>query len=222
MIDANGDLLLKVGAKLVVRPWFFLVCSAALRRSSAVWKSMLFGPWIEAKPIEGDWIVDLPEDNPESFGVLLAILHGTFSAVPSAVSLDFLCAILVLAGKYNWIHLLHPYIDRWAAAVKNPNLKVYYKSKIPTLGFTGSNHIRRIYAAWELGCDDLVAEEITGFIFSFSCTGTTFFSDKDGPPTFAPSHLVPVTFGDHPGPPDVVGKQLASNHSLRCPLTLGR
>ena len=64
-----------------------------------------------------------------------------------------------------------------------------------------------------LGCDGLVAEEITGFIFHFSCTGTTFFSDKDGPPIFG-LRPIPVTFGDHPGPPDVVGKQPALNHSL--------
>ena len=76
MVDAEGDLLLNVGAKLAgVKPWSFRVCSAALRRASAVWKSMLFGPWVEAKPAEGDWTVNLPEDNPESFNVLLAIFH---------------------------------------------------------------------------------------------------------------------------------------------------
>lgn len=108
MVDADGDLLLNVGAKLGVKPWSFRVCSAALRRASAVWKSMLFGSWIDAKPAEGDWTVDFPEDNPESFNVLLAILHGKFLAVPSVVSLDCLCAILVLADKYDLIHLLRP------------------------------------------------------------------------------------------------------------------
>ncbi len=196
-VDPDGDLILHVGAKLVGEDAAasFKVCAAALRRASAVWKNMLFGPWIESKPAEGEWTVDLPEDNPESLGVLLAILHGTFCDVPGAVSLDFLCGILVVADKYDLIHLVRPFVDRWVGAVKSPDLEGRYNGNVPLLGFTGSDHFRRIYAAWELGCDDFVAAEITDFIFNFSCAGTTFYHK-----------LTRVVPGDHFGPPDLVGK----------------
>jgi hypothetical protein len=72
------------------------VASAALRRASSVRKSMLFAPWTDAKPAQGNWTVDLPEDNPEAFKVLVSILHESFGTVPKLASLDFLCGILVV------------------------------------------------------------------------------------------------------------------------------
>ncbi|KAK3307391.1 uncharacterized protein B0T15DRAFT_530089 [Chaetomium strumarium] len=79
----------------------FRVCSAAMRRASPVWKSMLFGPWKEAKPAQGDWIVDLPEDKPWP----LAMAHGIFEKIPKYLSLQELNELLIHTENYDLIHL---------------------------------------------------------------------------------------------------------------------
>lgn len=148
---------------------------------------MLFGPWAEAKPDHGDWIVELPVDNSGTLKVLLSIIHGKFGEVPKDVSLALLYDIVVLADKYDIIHALRPWVDSWVQAVKNP---------APGCLYTGYGHITRTHAAWELGCEDVVAEEMIDFIFNLACRGGTTFSYG----------FMPVFFGARHGPPDLMGK----------------
>ncbi|KAK4240557.1 hypothetical protein C8A03DRAFT_41973 [Achaetomium macrosporum] len=163
-IDDDGDLLLRVGSELAKEtPFEFKVCSAAMRRASPVWKSMLFGPWNEAKPAQGDWIVYLPEDEPWPIRVILAIAHGAFEQVPKSISLSKLDCILIPIEKYDLIHIIRPWADTWVETVKNPK-----SNRISEL--TGSEHVMRINAAWELGCEDVVSAEITEFVFNLSVT----------------------------------------------------
>jgi len=132
---------------------------------------------------------------PGGLEILLAILHGTFGAVPTTVSLNFLCGILVVADKYDLIHLLQPFVNRWVGAVKTPTPEGSCKGRAPLLGFTGSHHFTRIYAAWELGCDDLVAQDMTDLVFNVSRIGDDFhYKDRV------------VTSGHHSGPPDLLSK----------------
>jgi hypothetical protein len=212
-IDNDGDLLLRVGARHgPENPLEFKVCSATMRRASPVWKNMLFGPWKEAKPAQGDWIVELPEDKPSTIKTLLSIIHGLFANVPKSVTLPVLNDILILADKYDVIHIVRPWAGTWAEAVKNPksskataSIPTYYyghplSSAVPVLELTGKDHVMRIHAAWELGCEDVVSAEITDFVFNLSVVGgkTTWYYYK----------FESLEFHSHFGPPDLVGKSL--------------
>ncbi|KAK4210511.1 hypothetical protein QBC37DRAFT_448113 [Rhypophila decipiens] len=69
---------------------------------------MLQGPYIEARPEEGDWVVILPGDNPEGAKVVLNVIHHR-PANPNIKDsgLKKLHAILTFAQKYDL-----PYIMR--------------------------------------------------------------------------------------------------------------
>jgi hypothetical protein len=197
-LDPDGDLLLHVGTKLAfVKPCVFKVCSAALRRASPVWKVMLFGPFAEAKPAEGDWVVELPEDNPETLKILLGLLHGVFAAIPPTLPLAVLCRVLVVADKYDLFHLLRPVVNAWVAVVKIPTLPLLDPtsngSRAASVLYCADT-FNRIHAAWSLGCDTFVAEDLSYFIFNFSQKATSFALENRlvEPPS-------------HCGPPDLVG-----------------
>jgi len=198
-LDPDGDLLLHVGTKLasVVNPRVFKVCSAALRRASPVWKFMLFGPFTEAKPAVGDWVVELPEDDPETLKILLGLLHGVFAAIPPTLPLAVLCRVLVMADKYDLFHLLRPVVNAWVGVVKIPTLPVLD----PTSNGSRAASVRycadpfnRIHAAWSLGCDTFVAQDLAYFIFNFSRKANSFALQN---------RLVQPA--SHCGPPDLVG-----------------
>lgn len=191
-IDPDGDLYLRVGQKHAGDTRDFKVCSATMRRSSPVWKSMLFGPWTEAKPAQGDWIVELPEDSAEILNILLSIILGRFEVVPKDISLGLLYDILIVTDKYDMISVVRPWADNWVRAVKKSD---------PTRPF-GYIQLMRIHSAWELGCDDVVDEGMIDFIFDLACRDRSF-SYKD----------IPFLFGSHHGPPDLVGK----SEVLMCP-----
>ncbi|KAK4125836.1 hypothetical protein N657DRAFT_280443 [Parathielavia appendiculata] len=140
-IDPDGDLLLRVGTALGdVQPCDFNLCPAAMRRASPIWRSMLYGPWSEAKPTQGDWLVELPEDKPEPVKTLVLIVHGTFAAIPKEISLHTLYEIIIVPDKYNLIHILGP----WEPALK----------KWDFTSDTGSVLIMSTYVAWPLGFED--------------------------------------------------------------------
>ena len=197
LLDPDGDLLLHVGTNLVffVTPRVFKVCSAALRRASPVWKAMLVGPFTEAKPAQGEWVVELPEDNPDMLHVLLGLLHGVFGDIPLTVSLAVLHGVLIVAEKYAMVHLLRPVVNAWASVVKTPTLPPIdpvdgRASSVPF--FAPPFH--KIHAAWELGCDTLVAQDMACFIFNFSRQGKSF--------TLQNRLVLPSS---HHGPPDLIG-----------------
>ncbi|KAK0643934.1 hypothetical protein B0T16DRAFT_460026 [Cercophora newfieldiana] len=72
----------------------FLVCSNTLRRSSKAWNAMLFGKFAEARPVQGEWTVSLPEDNPAALLVVLDMIHGNHEQVSPRPSLDEMYEIL--------------------------------------------------------------------------------------------------------------------------------
>ncbi|KAK4170042.1 hypothetical protein QBC43DRAFT_307052 [Cladorrhinum sp. PSN259] len=128
VLDEDGDLLLRVGSAEGTNgeQQDFKVCAAALRRSSPVFKAMLFGPWAEAKPADDDgvseWIVALPEDEPESLEILLHLLHGKFD-LPNVLhkidmTAELLYGIFVVADKYDLTRLIGPWAIKWSESVK--------------------------------------------------------------------------------------------------------
>jgi len=217
LFDPEGDLRLRVGAKAFLdssSPCEYRVCSAALRRTSTVWKSMLFGPWTETKPAQGDWIVELPEDKPWPTEILLAIIHGSFETVPRNPSLSGLHDILVVADKYDLIHVIRPWVDSWLVVITNPKPMInpsYFYPQTKQLELSGRDHIMRTHAAWEVGCESVVVEEIIHFIFNLqvsSAENSFFYKGQQ------------LVFGVYAGPPDLTGKFIVLGHPRAYPASL--
>ncbi len=166
-----------------------------MRRASPVWKAMLFGSFAEAKPTHGDWTVHLPDDNPETLRLFLDLIHGAFANVPQTVSLAYLCGILIVADKFDLCHLLKPFINSWAEVLKAKVVPGSDEEQGSLLSFTGSFHVQRLYAAWELGCNALVTKDVVHLIYNAAKVGTSLHSQGS---------LIEV--GHHPGPPDLLGK----------------
>ncbi|KAI1501418.1 hypothetical protein F5X99DRAFT_382411 [Biscogniauxia marginata] len=143
-IDPDGDLHLEVGTKEAAR--LFVVCSRTMARSSAFWKTLLYGQFAESKkPQPGDdkteWVVKLPEDNPESMKMLLDIVHGRFEFVPGyedSISVPNLYDLCVLTDKYDMTHVMRPWARGWSKSVQ------------PISKWSIMCH-EKLWTSWELG-----------------------------------------------------------------------
>jgi hypothetical protein len=186
-IDPDGDLFLVIGAEIHGKPHTFRVCSAAMRRACQPWRSMLFGPWREAKPAHGDWVVQLPEDDPDAMRILLLIVHGTVAEVPEGPSLDELEDLVQVADKYDLLHILRPWtMCCWEGRV----LDIDYEA--------GEDLITCIHVAWQLRAGDAFAEKIKELALGLGYTETGFtYGGVEF--TIDPSAC---------GPPDIAGKLL--------------
>ncbi|KAK4224311.1 hypothetical protein QBC38DRAFT_485686 [Podospora fimiseda] len=155
ILDTDGDLFLRIGSDLSPdSPVTFRVDPFTLRRTSGVFKSMLFGPWAESKPLDNSpWIVDLPEDEPTAFEALLGIMHNRYKLVPVNMTMDLLFDILVICDKYNMTYVITPWANSWMRDVE-AQCKVG-ETKSPKMA----------YIAWELGNEVLFAGEVRKFIF---------------------------------------------------------
>jgi hypothetical protein len=164
---------------------------------------MLFGPWKESKPAEGDWVADLPEDDPWPILVILRIIHGAFDEVPEDLSLSELSRILVYTDKYDMVHVLRPMARRWVYAVNHPESsergRIWFPYQLVSRAehLTGQEHVLRLHAAWELGCEAVVAAEVTDLVFNLSVVGEDV--------TFGPESQK-LSFGSHLGLSDLIGE----------------
>ncbi|TQN67645.1 hypothetical protein CSHISOI_07845, partial [Colletotrichum shisoi] len=121
VLDEYGDLRLCVGADHAEEPSTYLVCSRTLARSSPAMKKMLFGSFAESRPRDGgqdDWVVRLPDDEPEPMQLMLNIIHGHFAKVPGTMDLDTLHALVVLLDKYDAISVTRPWVQAWLQSAK--------------------------------------------------------------------------------------------------------
>lgn len=138
-LEPDGDLRLRVGPDTEYKD--FVVCSRVMGRSSPIWKKMLFGGFKESKPPEGEWIVPLPDDLPDALLTVLNIVHGKFTEVATEMSIEQLYAVLELTDKYDMIQKLQPWASAW--------------SSLLLLGNPREFALERIFAAWELGQQDI-------------------------------------------------------------------
>jgi hypothetical protein len=75
---------------------------------------MLFGPWMEKKPSGGeDWVVELPEDSPDAFEIILPIVHTQPHALPGDVPFSQFLDTILLADKYDFREVMSPWIRCW-------------------------------------------------------------------------------------------------------------
>ncbi|KAK3687937.1 hypothetical protein B0T22DRAFT_458280 [Podospora appendiculata] len=196
--DADGDLLLRLGSETpdgIEYEHEFKVCSATLRRSSVVWKRMLFGPWMEAKPTGGKWTVSLPDDKPKPFEIILNIIHSRFQLVPRSPSRRLLYGILVITNKYDLVHFLQPWAKDWMQAAKSDS---------PNLRLSGPcSHMWLTYISWELGDEETFTKGVKKILLH-----TTV--DEDGELTFYGIHFAEM---ECVGPPDL-GDRILENRNL--------
>lgn len=185
-IDPNGDLIIRAGSELEQTEKSFRVCSSALRRSSVVWKKMLFGPFKESKPASGAWIVDLPEDSPRPLQIILNMVHGNFLQVPHTPSLTELYEILQLTHKYDMISAVQPWAEAWQRVLEH--FKSYEN---------GSRSAKVAYIAWELGHAEIHTQVVEDLIPKLSVDPGGRMTTDDG--------VVLDDFGPI-GPPDLLGK----------------
>lgn len=130
--DFKGDLRLEMPER---QP--YIVCSRALSRVSPVFDKMLYGRFAESKAeANGEWLVQLPEDDPTAMPLLLNIIHGRFSDVVHPRTEQELFEITVLTDKYDLTHLLRPWGQSWLMKHCNGARRTHHS---------------RIWIAWEFG-----------------------------------------------------------------------
>jgi hypothetical protein len=113
VVDPRGDLFLVLGN--VKNNISFQVCSRTLARSSPVWDTLLYGPYLEGQAQQKDdtWEVDLPEDDPLALRIILHAVHYRLDAMPSTVPFDILVQLVVVSDKYDMVASLKPFWRAW-------------------------------------------------------------------------------------------------------------
>ncbi|KAK0726298.1 hypothetical protein B0T21DRAFT_32488 [Apiosordaria backusii] len=160
IIDQDGDLILAVGPSDCQSS--FKVDASTLRRTSPVWKAMLYRPWIESQPKDdSEWIVELPEDDPAALTVLLGIIHSNFDLVPATdkITASLVWGILVLCDKYDMIQSIIPYITIWRTHIKQQAPK--------------SEVILSLLIAWEIGDENWLRDLLKDLVHHTCVYGST-------------------------------------------------
>ena len=198
-IDDEGDLILSVGELTPSGRMDFKVCSAALRRASPIFKSMLFGGWLESRPRkrkrdseDDDWIVSLPEDEPWALEPVLYIAHGDFQLLSGLrqTSIEHIYSILIVSRKYDFGKVIAPCANDW-------RLKMQYKDTYPCrepmkfLAMSAS-------IAYELGDEELFKKYAVVIITDAAESEDRHIISEDGD--------IDLTVLEHFGPVDFAGK----------------
>jgi hypothetical protein len=93
-------------------PKKFPVVLETLCLASPMWRAMLRrgGPWLENDAEE----VAFPDDDPESFELVLQIIHGQFHSLPDKISTEMLVQLAVLCDKYQMANVIRkPFVENW-------------------------------------------------------------------------------------------------------------
>ncbi|KAH7133664.1 hypothetical protein EDB81DRAFT_903807 [Dactylonectria macrodidyma] len=101
----DGDLRLIVGTTM---PKEMLVDSQALCQASSVFRTMLSNRFSEAKPEEGEWKVELPEDDPDAFADLMGMIHDEHDRPSFEPTITRIYGVCILTDKYDMAHVLRP------------------------------------------------------------------------------------------------------------------
>ncbi|KAL8405018.1 hypothetical protein RB594_009776 [Gaeumannomyces avenae] len=157
--DDRGDLQLLVG--VAPDQYKFIVCSRALSRASPVFSTMLNGPWTEKQPVSGDWVVELPDDDPTSLRRVLTIIHGRFREVPDTIPLEDLHRLCICVDKYDITEYLRPWAKAWCLSME---------SKMDS---SIENSARIAWVAWVLGNRDLLERSIRPLLWSSTPSSLT-------------------------------------------------
>ncbi|KIL94645.1 hypothetical protein FAVG1_01576 [Fusarium avenaceum] len=143
--DPNGDLMLTIGRG---PGRDMLVDSRALSRASHKLHTILSH---DSKKNGNSWTLELPEDDPLPFTILLDLIHTRFGRIPACVTLKQLYGICILTQKYNMTEVLRPVAERWYKDIGRLSEGEY------------GLFFKKAFVAWELGfAEDL--SEMAGHI----------------------------------------------------------
>ncbi|KAH8908610.1 hypothetical protein BR93DRAFT_994113 [Coniochaeta sp. PMI_546] len=163
VIDKNGDLHLEVGADHNAKAVTFIVCSKTLARTSPVFNIMLFGQFAEAKRNAlGHWIVQLPDDHPHGFGIVMDIIHSNTAKVPVYLDdhqykskySDRLYEIARMTHKYDMVDVVRPWVNTWL-----DEASVYH-----TCSSEPQFHGQLLWIAWVFGDERLLNAELGALV----------------------------------------------------------
>jgi hypothetical protein len=154
-------------------------------RSSPVWKAMLFGGYRESRPVEGEWVVSLPEEEPKALLTVLNIIHGSFAKVPKNLSLEQLYLLLALTHKYDMVQKLQPWATSWSILA----------TSLARKGKGGVGLL--IFVAWELGQEQIFRTLVDNLVYKCSM-------DSEGRLTTPKGQC--LNDFDHFGANDMIGK----------------
>ncbi|KUJ15812.1 uncharacterized protein LY89DRAFT_96922 [Mollisia scopiformis] len=92
-----------------------LVSSKHLILASSVFKAMFRPGFRESLPrvSEGQMELDLPDDDPAAFEILLNIIHGHVRKVPDKITLEMLIKLSVLVDKYQVLEVTELHVRSW-------------------------------------------------------------------------------------------------------------
>lgn len=167
IIDKGGDLRLEVGANHRDDPVSFLVCSKTLARRSPIFKTMFLGPFAESsKSADGEWVVQLPDDHPHGFRIVMDIIHSNFAMVPISLEKECLKSdssgdsrlyeIARMTHKFDMVDVVRPWINNWLEEAS------LYHISIPEPHFHG----QLIWVAWVFGSETILRAELGGVAVS--------------------------------------------------------
>ncbi|KUJ15851.1 uncharacterized protein LY89DRAFT_670390 [Mollisia scopiformis] len=131
IFDPEGDLLLrllepktgsavedKVGPSAPeatsMEEFHMLVSSKHLKLASPVFRAMFQPGFLEGQILQSQARaqIDMPDDDPEAFGLLMNAIHGLSSKMPITVNLKTLTALALVVDKYQ-SEATFPYAQRW-------------------------------------------------------------------------------------------------------------
>lgn len=98
-----------------------LVSSRHLTLSSSVFKAMLRTPFREGETLSlhGKVTINLPEDDPAAFEILMNIIHAKNRAIPKTVPLIILTELAILVDKYRMHEAIGFLADLWIDNLKH-------------------------------------------------------------------------------------------------------
>ncbi|KAK4452546.1 hypothetical protein QBC34DRAFT_377037 [Podospora aff. communis PSN243] len=118
-----------------------LVRPLTMARASKAWEKMLYGGWKESEPVDGEWVVEFPEDDPRAVLIIMGIIQGELSRIPERLNIALLYKVLEFAHRYNITEVLRP----WAAAWLEHAREQYDR------GRRDNDAFKLVFIAWEFG-----------------------------------------------------------------------
>lgn len=135
--------------------------------------AMLFRGFAESqKAASGDWVVELPEDDPAALCILLYLIHGRIADVPSSLSDERLYSVTVVSDKYDLTHVLRPWARTWIDSLIRTDPERWLPIDSPS----------RIWIAWELGHHQMFADHCRKLLYRSSIDADDNLCDTAGPP----------------------------------------
>lgn len=73
----------------------------------------------EELSLNGKVTINLPEDNPTAFAILMSVIHGLTMAVPRGVDLSTLAELAILVDKYDMYKSTKRIAELWIKVLKD-------------------------------------------------------------------------------------------------------